>query len=88
MRNIGLALQGGGAYAAFTTGVLNAMFDTRDRFLDPYHIHSVTGTSEREFEYGNSNVSADERDSVEERKIEAIPVRTGYAQIHVVFRLP
>ncbi len=45
MRNIGLALQGGGAYAAFTTGVLNTMFDTREWFLNPHDIHSVTGTS-------------------------------------------
>lgn len=45
MRNIGLALQGGGAYAAFTTGILNTMFDTREGFLNPNDIHSVTGTS-------------------------------------------
>jgi NTE family protein len=45
MRNIGLALQGGGAYAAFTTGVLKTMFDPRKGFLKPRAIHSVTGTS-------------------------------------------
>ncbi|WP_435106661.1 patatin-like phospholipase family protein [Arhodomonas sp. AD133] len=43
--NIGLALQGGGSYAAFTSGVLKALFDGRRNFLDPARLHSISGTS-------------------------------------------
>lgn len=45
MRNVGLALQGGGAYAAFTGGVLESMFDSSLGLLEQSDIHSVTGTS-------------------------------------------
>lgn len=45
MRNIGLALQGGGSYTAFTAGVLNAMFNGPKRFMDVNQLHSVSGTS-------------------------------------------
>lgn len=45
MRNIGLALQGGGAYAAFTAGVLKGMFSGPEEFLNVKDIHSITGTS-------------------------------------------
>lgn len=43
--NIGLALQGGGSYAAFTSGVLKALLNRRRRFLAPDDILSVSGTS-------------------------------------------
>ena len=43
--NIGLALQGGGSYAAFTSGVLTALLDKRRGFLAAEQIHSIGGTS-------------------------------------------
>ena len=42
---IGLALQGGGAYAAFTAGVLDALLNRRRNFLPPEDIRSISGTS-------------------------------------------
>lgn len=42
---IGLALQGGGSYAAFTSGVLDALLNKRRNFVDAERIHSITGTS-------------------------------------------
>lgn len=45
MRKIGIALQGGGAYAAFTTSVLSAMLDSSGGLLNPNKLHSVSGTS-------------------------------------------
>lgn len=44
-RNVGLALQGGGSYAAFTGGVLQALFRPRRGFLAPGQVRSVSGTS-------------------------------------------
>lgn len=45
MQNVGLALQGGGAYAAFTAGALKAMFNGRKKLMRPDNVHSVSGTS-------------------------------------------
>ncbi|WP_290652331.1 patatin-like phospholipase family protein [Aquisalimonas sp.] len=42
---IGLALQGGGSYAAFTAGVLKALLNKRRNFLPPKSLHSISGTS-------------------------------------------
>ncbi len=44
-KDIGLALQGGGAYAAFTAGVLKALLNRRRRFLAADQIRSISGTS-------------------------------------------
>ncbi|MDX1592849.1 MAG: patatin-like phospholipase family protein [Gammaproteobacteria bacterium] len=44
-KQIGLALQGGGSYAAFTCGVLRRLLDGRTRFLTPEAIRSLSGTS-------------------------------------------
>ncbi len=41
----GLALQGGGAYAAFTAGALKAMFSAERGLLRPAAIRSISGTS-------------------------------------------
>ncbi len=44
-KDVGLALQGGGSYAAFTSGVLKRLLDGRARFLAPEQIRSISGTS-------------------------------------------
>lgn len=44
-KDIGLALQGGGSYAAFTSGVLKRLLYSRARFLLPEQIRSISGTS-------------------------------------------
>lgn len=44
-KEIGLALQGGGAYAAFTGGVLKALLSSRRGFLPAQDIRSISGTS-------------------------------------------
>ncbi len=43
-KKIGLALQGGGSYAAFTSGVLKAMFEEKG-IIDKEFVHSISGTS-------------------------------------------
>lgn len=44
-KHIGLALQGGGSYAAFTAGVLKALLNKKRKFLSSDEIHSISGTS-------------------------------------------
>ncbi len=44
-RNIGLAFQGGGAFAAFTAGALRALLSPRRRFLSAAAIRGISGTS-------------------------------------------
>ncbi len=42
-KKIGLALQGGGSYAAFTCGVLRALF--KNDLISNQNVHSISGTS-------------------------------------------
>jgi NTE family protein len=44
-KNVGLAFQGGGAYAAFTAGVVRELLNPRRRFLPAAAIRSISGTS-------------------------------------------
>lgn len=44
-RYIGLALQGGGSYAAFTAGALRALLRPQRKLLAADEIHSISGTS-------------------------------------------
>jgi NTE family protein len=44
-KKIGLALQGGGSYAAFTCGVLQGLFNSDINVISKDDIHSISGTS-------------------------------------------